>query len=184
MIPDDVQALVLADAIGALDPGERRELDVRLARLPPDAQAEAARLYDVALAVAASADEEPPSAHVRDALLARLEPPHFTIAVGEGEWVDTPFPGIRMKILALDRQRDRLTMLLRGEPGARYPAHRHTAPEECYVLRGSVVVEGQRLVAGDYHYAAPGTDHHEIYTEDGAEVLLMASATDYLPEPT
>ncbi len=27
MIPDDIQALVLADAIGALDPDERRDLE-------------------------------------------------------------------------------------------------------------------------------------------------------------
>ena len=39
MIPDDIQALVLADAIGALDPDERRELEARLAALSPSARA-------------------------------------------------------------------------------------------------------------------------------------------------
>lgn len=183
MIPEDIQSLVLADAVGALDPDERRELDVRLAGLPPDVQAQVVRLYDVALSVGASVPRAQPSPRVREALLAQIAPPHFTVTAAGGEWADTPFPGVRMKILALDRRRDRVTMLLRGEPGARYPAHRHTAPEECYVLRGSVVVEGTRLGAGDYHYAEPDTDHGEIYTEEGTEVLLVASAKDYLPEP-
>ena len=39
MIPEDVQALALADAIGALDPDERLELEARLATLPPDERA-------------------------------------------------------------------------------------------------------------------------------------------------
>jgi len=34
MIPQDIEALALADAIGALDPDERRDLDARLAALP------------------------------------------------------------------------------------------------------------------------------------------------------
>jgi anti-sigma factor ChrR (cupin superfamily) len=182
MIPEDVQTLVLADAVGALDPDERRELDVRLTALPPDLREQIAGLYDLALVIAASAPDERPSPQVRDALLAQMGPPHVTVTADAGEWVDTPYAGVRMKILALDRRRDRVTMLLRGEPGARYPAHRHTAPEECYVLRGSIVVEGMRLGAGDYHYAEPDTDHGEIYTEDGTEVLLVASAKDYLPQ--
>ena len=36
MIPADVEALALADIAGALDPDEQRELQVRLAALPPD----------------------------------------------------------------------------------------------------------------------------------------------------
>ena len=39
MIPDDLQALALADAIGALDPDQRRELQARLAALPPSVRA-------------------------------------------------------------------------------------------------------------------------------------------------
>ena len=49
MIPDEVRALALADAIGALDPDERRDLEYRLAVLPAEVRAEVARLYDAAV---------------------------------------------------------------------------------------------------------------------------------------
>ena len=53
MIPEDIQALALADAIGALDPEERRELEARLAALPLDVRAEVALLYDTSVDIAA-----------------------------------------------------------------------------------------------------------------------------------
>jgi quercetin dioxygenase-like cupin family protein len=181
MIPDDIQALVLADAIGALDPDERRDLERRLGALTPTLRAEVARLYDASVGIAASAGGEEPSPRVREALLAAVAAPsNHTITAADGPWVETPIPGMRMKILAIDRARDRITMLLRGEPGARYPAHRHSGPEECYVLSGSLVVEGRVLRAGDFHHAEGESDHGEQWTDEGVEVLLVAAASDYL----
>jgi quercetin dioxygenase-like cupin family protein len=181
MIPDDIQALVLADAIGALDPDERGELEARLAALSPSARAEVAHLYDASVEIAANASGEAPSPGVRDALLAQAAAPaNHTITATDGEWVETSMPGLRMKILAIDQARDRVTMLLRAEPGARYPAHRHSGPEECYVISGSVTVEGRVLRAGDFHHAEGASDHGEAWTDEGAEVLLVASASDYL----
>ena len=180
MIPDDIQLLALADAIGALDPHERRDLEARLAALPPAVRAEVAHLYGASVEIAASVSGEEPPPRVRDALLARIAAPsNHTIAAADGEWVETPVPGVRMKILAIDRARDRVTMLLKGEPGARYPAHRHSGPEECYVIRGSVNVEGRLLRAGDFHHAEGESDHGELWTDEGVEVLLVASASDY-----
>ena len=180
MIPADIQALALADAIGALDPDERRELEARLAALPHSVRAEVARLYDASVDVAASASGEEPSPGVREALLARIgTPSHHTITATDGEWVESGVPGVRVKILAIDRARDRVTMLLKAEPGARYPAHRHSGPEECYVISGSVVVEGRLLRAGDFHHAEGDSDHAEMWTDDGVEALLVASASDY-----
>ena len=112
MIPEDIQALALADAIGALDPEERRELEARLAALPLDVRAEVALLYDTSVDIAAGVLGEAPSPDVREALLARVaSPANHTIAADEGEWVATPVPGVQMKILAIDRARDRVTML-------------------------------------------------------------------------
>jgi anti-sigma factor ChrR (cupin superfamily) len=183
MIPDDVQGLALADAIGALDADELRELEARLAALPADARVEVAHLYDAAVEIASTTLAEPPSPDVRAALLARIAAPsNHTVMAGDGEWVQTPVPGVRMKILALDRARNRVTMLVRGEPGATYPAHRHTGPEECYVIKGSVIVEGRLLRAGDFHHAEGESDHEALHTDEGVEVLLVASASDYLPE--
>ncbi len=183
MIPDDLQALALADAIGALDPDERQDLEDRLAALPANVRAEVARLYDAAVEVSSTATSEAPSPHVRAALLAKIAvPSNHTVMARDGEWVSTPVPGVRMKILAIDRARDRVTMLIRGEPGATYPAHRHTGPEECFVISGSLVVEGQLLRPGDFHHAEGESDHGELRTDEGVEVLLVAAASDYLPD--
>lgn len=181
MIPADIQALALADAIGALDPDERLELEARVAALPSSVRAEVATLYDASVELAARAIGEAPSPGVRDALLATIAVPATrTITAAEGDWVDAGVPGVRVKILAIDRERDRVTMLLRGDPGARYPAHRHSGPEECYVIRGSVTVEGRLLHAGDFHHAEGDSDHDELWTDEGVEVLIVATASDYL----
>jgi quercetin dioxygenase-like cupin family protein len=180
MIPDDIEALALADAIGALDPRERRDLETRLAALQPSVRAEVAHLYDASVTIAASVSGEEPSPGVRDALLARIAAPsNHTITSADGEWVKTAVPGMRVKVLAIDRTRDRVTMLLKADPGTRYPAHRHSGTEECYVISGSLVVEGRVLRAGDFHHAESDSDHSEAWTDEGVEVLLVTSAGDY-----
>lgn len=184
MSPGDFEldALVLADAAGALDTDERQALRERLETLSPDVRAMVARLYDLTLAIAETAGEEAPPSRIRQELLAKVAaPPNYTIAAHEGAWRDIGLHGIRAKILALDEARDIVTLLIRAEPGARYPAHHHSAPEECYVVSGSVTLGGRVLRAGDFHHAEGGTGHGEIRTDEGAEVLLVASATDYLP---
>jgi anti-sigma factor ChrR (cupin superfamily) len=119
---------------------------------------------------------------VRAALLAKIAvPSNHTVFPGDGNGFPTPVPGVRMKILTIDRARDRVTMLIKGEPGATYPAHRHSGPEECFVIAGSLI-EGQVLRAGDFHHAESESDHGELHTDEGVEVLLVASASDYLPE--
>jgi anti-sigma factor ChrR (cupin superfamily) len=181
MIPQDIEALALADAIGALDPPERRELEARLATLPLGVREEVAHLYDANVEIASSAIGETPSPRVRDALVTLIKAPsNHTITTADGEWVQGAVPGVRLKILAIDRAQDRVTMLLEGEPGTRYPAHRHSGPEECYVISGSLFVDGQVLRAGDFHHAAAGSDHGELWSDEGVEVLLVAAASDYL----
>lgn len=181
MTSEDIEALALADAVGALDPEEQQELLRRVNALPPDSRAQIARLYDVTETLFASTAAVLPAPHVREALMARVTgPTNYTLTANEGEWIDPGIPGLRVKILALDRPRDLVTLLLVAEPGARYPAHRHSAGEECYVLKGSILCEGRVLHAGDFHHADAGSDHGELSTIDGAEVLLVGSATDYL----
>ncbi len=191
MIPEDVEALALADAIGALDPAERLELDARVSALPAEAQAEVAALYDITLSLAGALPQADPPARVREALMAAISTPadaapagrrNYTLLSTEGEWNDTPLPGIRLKVLAIDKPRNLVTLLLKGEPGARYPSHRHSTCEECYVISGSVVIEGRVLRAGDFHHAEGDTDHGEIVTTEGAEVLLVGAISDYLPD--
>jgi len=183
MIPEDLEALALADIAGALDPGEQRELQMRVAASSPDVRRQIARLYNATTTLAAVAEPMRPSPAVRDRLMASLSAPaKYTVAADDGQWSASGLAGIHIKILAVDRQRGLVTLLLRGDPGARYPAHRHSAPEECYVIRGSVTIGGRLLRAGDFHHADADSDHGEISTADGAEVLLIGAIDDYLPD--
>lgn len=182
MIPDELEALVLADSVGALDPDERLELEARLDTLTPEQQSEVSRLYDAATAVALRVPLSEPPAHARERLLAAVRKPStYTVWAAGATWTDTGLPGVRARVLAVDKTRSLVTLLIRAEPGAVYPSHKHHGPEECFVIRGSVVIDGRVLRAGDFHHADEDSDHGEITTTDGAEVLLVGAIEDYLP---
>lgn len=182
MIPPDLEALALADSIGALDPEERTELEARLAGLSPEERAYVAGLYENVTEVAAAADAVEPPAHVRERVMAAARAPsRYTLRSDEGEWTETGLPGIRAKVLAVDKVRSLATILVRAEAGAVYPSHMHHGPEECLVLSGTVVIDGRILRAGDFHHADEDSEHGEITTTEGAEVLIVGAIEDYLP---
>jgi ChrR Cupin-like domain len=183
MIPADLEALALADTVGALDPDEQRDLAARVSALAPEEQAAVARLDNTVVVVVSNAPPPvAPPAHVRDRVMAATRTPgRYTLASTDGDWFDTPFAGIRGRVLAVDKVRGMATLFLRTEPGAVYPSHQHHGPEECYVLRGSVLIDGRTLHAGDFHHADDGSDHGEITTTTGADVLIVGAIDDYLP---
>lgn len=178
---EDFEALVLADAVGALDEREQHDLHARIAGLSADEQAAVARLYDSALLVAASAESFEPPPHMRDRVLGAVrESVQYTLRAMDA-WSPSGLPGITAKVLAVDSSRGLVTMLLRGEAGARYPSHRHTTPEECYVVRGRIRIGDLTLHAGDFHHAESDSEHDEILVIEAAEVLLVGAIADYLP---
>ncbi len=184
MIPNELEALVLADSVGALDPGERVELQARLDALTPEQRSEVARLYDAVIAVAVSVPPLEPPARVRERLLdAARKPTRYTVWAADAAWIETGLLGIRARVLAVDKMRSLVTLVIRAEPGAVYPPHRHHGPEECFVISGSVVIDGRVLRAGDFHHADEDSDHGEITTTEGAEVLVVGAVDDYLPAP-
>lgn len=75
MIPVDLEALALADSVGALDTDEQAELEARRAGLSPEEQAEVARIYEAATALATGVDGLAPRAHVRERVLAAARTP-------------------------------------------------------------------------------------------------------------
>lgn len=181
MMTEELEALVLADAIGALDDDERRELQLQIEALTPSEQAAVARLYDTTLQVAASVPPQDPPAHLRDRVLAAArQVVNYTVKAADA-WSESGVPGITAKVLAIDQPRGLVTLLLRGEAGARYPAHRHTGPEECYVVSGAIRIGDLELHAGDFHHAESDSDHDEIVALQRSEVLLVAAIADYLP---
>ncbi len=177
--------LAMLDAAGALDEPQRLDLRARLAAATAGERAAVAELYELAAqtAVDAAADARAPMPPpgLRDRLMTRVkESQMFWIRATEGAWTQAPIPGITVKLLSLDRTRNTAMILMRAEPGTRYPAHHHTGAEDCYVISGDVVAGGKHLYAGDFHHAAADSDHEPLYTEHGAELLLVVGAEDYL----
>ena len=99
------------------------------------------------------------------------------VLTNDVEWSPLNEPGIKgiyVKSLRYDKASKRSpTILLRFEPGSRYPAHMHPAGEEIFVLEGVVRVGGATLKQGDYLYTAPG-NIHAVYSEEGCVLFLIA----------
>jgi quercetin dioxygenase-like cupin family protein len=185
------EELAALEAVGALDAAEAERA---LADAPATVRAEVRELRELmAAAAAVSSELETPAPHVKDRLFARLgiggAPPPvpegfaFKFATDES-WIPHAVPGIRLKMLSVNRERGYATLLMDVAPGARFPPHHHGGAEECYVISGSVVACGRRLVAGDFHHADAGSDHDELWTDEGCRVLLVVDPRDYMPQPS
>jgi anti-sigma factor ChrR (cupin superfamily) len=130
-----------------------------------------------------------PRPEVRQRLMSSISAPPaetgfaFRFAADAG-WMPHPVPGIRMKVLALNRAAGYATLLLDVAPGTRFPAHHHGGAEECYVLSGSLYTCGRRMSAGDFLHADAHTDHGELVSEEGCRVLLIVPPDDDIPEPS
>lgn len=96
------------------------------------------------------------------------------IKATDNRWQEI-LPGIKLKPLFVDKEQGRMTALARMEPNTAYAAHRHTAPEEFYVLEGTCYCGGQLLHPGDYHRAETGSIHTETSTKDGCLMFIIFS---------
>ena len=103
---------------------------------------------------------------------------HYIASTGNMEWklltekgVNTS--GIFVKILRFDEQQQRPpSILLKFEPGAKYPYHNHPGGEEIFVMQGTCMVNDTLLNAGDYLYTPPGFKH-AVQTDTGCELLFI-----------
>jgi anti-sigma factor ChrR (cupin superfamily) len=98
----------------------------------------------------------------------------LVVRAGEGEWRETRDPGVTFKLLFVDRERSTVTTLVRMEPGARIPAHRHLGVEQCLVLEGDLRAGGVEMAAGDFNCSLPGSVHEDLTTDGGALFLIVA----------
>jgi quercetin dioxygenase-like cupin family protein len=80
--------------------------------------------------------------------------------------------GIYVKSLRYDDNTKRSpSILLKFDPGAKYPFHNHPDGEELFVLEGSVTIESAELSAGDYLYTPAGFKH-SVFSEKGSVLFL------------
>lgn len=88
--------------------------------------------------------------------------------------------GVWVKTLYEDKERNYRTSLVRLDSGTRYPAHRHAAIEEAFVLEGDLHFDVGVLHAGDYCRAEAGSLHSPSHTEAGCVLLISTSMADEL----
>lgn len=95
-------------------------------------------------------------------------------------------PGISKKLLALFPGRGEWVTLLRLEPGARIPLHRHQGEVHGYILSGGrrIEPEGRVLGPGDNEYEPAG--HVDTWTAWGDDpfvsLFFVRGAVEYLAE--
>jgi len=146
----------------AADPALRAEVDSWQARLAP--------LDD-------AADEAVPPGTFEQ-ILARIDddgmtlPGTLTKRAAAAEWLAYA-DGITYRVLNVDDQLQRQTLLIRMQPGAIYRSHPHDIDEECLVIEGDLQFGDLVLRAGDFHLAHAGTVHQTGVSTAGCRLHVV-----------
>jgi quercetin dioxygenase-like cupin family protein len=101
---------------------------------------------------------------------------HLTIDAAAGAW--QPFlDGVEIKVL--HEAQGILSYLLRLQPGASLPPHRHPVDEECIVVEGRLQIGSTVDIGpGSYHRAHQGALHATVSTRDGATIFLRGAVPE------
>lgn len=163
-------------AAGALTAAEYDAVRRNLETDP--ALARVAEEWERALApIAAALSPIEPPAGILAATEARLDaktwavPGSFTVRPSEGTWVEIG-PGIRIKVLHRDPVRRRQIILLEAGAGSVHPAHVHDFDEEIYVISGDLMIDGEELGSGDFHFSPRGSRHPMETTRKGCQCVI------------
>ena len=135
---------------------------------------------EVLHALASAQVGEPPApelaARVKQKLLrqmAEAEDSHVTVQAADDLW--RPFlPGVKIRVL--HESQGVMSYLLRIDPGASVPAHRHPHDEECVVLEGVLRIGELVVPAGGFHLARKDTLHARLDTDTGSTLFLRGAA--------
>ena len=160
---ETIRDQALRYAAGDLGSEERDAFETLLASCDPIATAESEAFLDIVESLV------PP---------APLPPGFRVLRQTHNLARPTPYPGVMVEVLHLDREARTVTSILTLEPGAEYPSHRHAIAEQCFVLSGDVSSGSLELDAGDFQVAAPGSTHHVISTRGGCRLLLISGIHD------
>ena len=107
--------------------------------------------------------------------------PVETLRAGEGQWVrwaDNVFKRMLFgekvwtKLLHSNAETGESVYLMRCEPGAWIPAHKHPRDEHVFVIEGEFVVGNTVVKAGDYHFSPAGSRHGKITSPTGCLSLI------------
>jgi anti-sigma factor ChrR (cupin superfamily) len=142
--------------------------------------------------LALAAPMELPRAHIKDQLMTRIRATRaveanvtpagwkFESASADTGWRSGVFPGVHFKTLSVDETRDVVMVLMKMDPGARFPDHVHDdGPDEGIVISGDVITGGRLMRAGDYYFAAEGTTQADTVSPSGCTALVSLTARSW-----
>lgn len=87
-------------------------------------------------------------------------------------WEPTQFDGVLIKVLYEDKPKGEMTCLLKWEPGATLPMHKHSEIEQTFVLEGSFYDHDGICRAGEFVWRRVGS-FHETHSDEGAIILAV-----------
>src|SRR5215831_6585642 len=111
------------------------------------------------------------SGGVEPATAAGGAPPSQVFTLSDLPWVEAR-PGVRMKQVWEDKATERRCLLVRFEPGATLPPHRHVGDELIFVIEGANADEAGVVATGNMNYRPNGCAH-TVTTKNGATVLAV-----------
>jgi len=88
------------------------------------------------------------------------------------EWSKTQFEKVWIKVLYEDKAKGESTVLIKLDPGAHLPFHKHPELEQAYVLEGSMYDHDGVCRAGEYVWRKAGS-FHENRSDTGAVILAV-----------
>ena len=167
-------------ALGTLESEDARHA-ANLAANDEEFAAEARSFQDVVTGLGLLCPSPQPRPAIRKRLMdiTRAVPKGLEALVPTGAlpWRPSPFPGVSAKRLFEDPSGN-VSWLVKLDPGATYPRHKHTTFEHCLVLEGEVRFDEYILKAGDYEVAGPNTDHSSFFSPQGAILFIIANKHD------
>lgn len=92
----------------------------------------------------------------------------------EPDWEEVA-PGVSWKEFAVDVENERLSLLVRLAPAARFPQCMQQALEELYLLHGELWINGRRFSPGECNHTESGDAHPRVWSETGCTCVLIAA---------
>ena len=175
---DDLASLY---SLGLLQNSAAAEFEIRLASEPAAREA-LHRCQASAALIAESLEPAAPPPRLKERVLSAIFTAQAVQGFGlgairseEGRWKPADVPGVSYKALYYDRASGLLTMLVRMEPGASYPAHIHSRAEQCLVLEGDLIHGDHAYDAGDFTWAEAGSLDPALTTRNGNLLLIIGA---------
>ncbi len=188
---DDIRDRASLYALGALDRDDALEFEHHLGGGCETCRDELRGFQAVANELAHALPPESPRGFLRTRVLECIataaDQTHWTSLSKDGlhfarpqrlPWLELPGLGVEMKLLSHDAERAINTQLVRMNPGAVVPKHRHGGEEEIFVLEGDLLVSGVVMHSGDYCRSEIGSLHEGITTQNGCVFISKTSVND------